>query len=237
MQTLKSNGEVPKGVDSEDRQVLDEGPAHTRFLLGRIAEEAQRAQALEDPLEQAKVLALLIQPYTGWALRGAVDDCRGADMKWSVVAPEVGLSQAVLSRQVRANGPVVTITPYYGPSSRNADGQTPLRLAATSLVHRTMALAMQSSDERSPLLAGLYIAVMAMAQAQATNQAEPVLRTIREVLRQADEFGAAAATAGSEPERAVLGALDELRTAFRRDQATLRVATELKQATESAKEA
>ncbi|MFJ1708497.1 hypothetical protein [Kitasatospora sp. NPDC088346] len=220
-------------VDDEDLELLSEGPSHTRFLLGRIAEEAQRAQALEDPLEQAKALALLIQPYAGWALQAAVWDCRGRDMKWSVIAPEVGLSQAVLSRQVRANGPVVTITPYYGPGSRNADGQTPLRLAVTSLVRHTMALAMRSSDERSPLLARLYIAVMAMAQAQATNQVEALLTTVQEVLRQAD--GLAPETAVSEPDRAVLGALDELRTAFRRDQGTIRVAAELKQAIESSK--
>ncbi|WP_327071934.1 hypothetical protein [Kitasatospora sp. NBC_01302] len=220
-------------VDGEDREPLSEGPSHTRFLLGRIAEEAQRAQELEDPLEQAKALALLIQPYAGWALREAVWDCRGNDMKWSVIAPEVGLSQAVLSRQVKANGPVVTITPYYGLDSRNADGQTPLRLAAFSLEKRVIALAMTTTDERSPLLARLYIPVLAMGQAMAANQAEPLLKTVKEVLRQADGLDSAAA--GTEQEQAVLDSVGELGTAFERYQGTIRVAAELKQTTESQK--
>ncbi|WP_406192000.1 hypothetical protein OH807_41110 [Kitasatospora sp. NBC_01560] len=220
-------------ADGEDSELLSEGPSHTRFLLGRIAEEAQRAQALEDPLEQAKALALLIQPYAGWALREAVWDCRGKDMKWSVIAPEVGLSQAVLSRQVRANGPVVTITPYYGLDSRNADGRTPLRLAAFSLEKRVIALAMTTTDERSQLLARLYIPVLAMGQAMAANQAEPLLKTVKEVLRQAD--GLAPSVAGTEEEKAVLDAVGELGTALERYQGTIRVAEELKQAAESQK--
>ncbi|GAA0699078.1 hypothetical protein GCM10010193_62430 [Kitasatospora atroaurantiaca] len=216
-------------MGDRDRGSPAEGPSHTVYLLGRIAEEAQRAQLLEDPSEQAKALALLIQPYAGWALREAVGDCRGRGMSWASIGQEIGLSQAVLSRQARANGPVVTITPYYGLDSRNADGQGPLRLAATSLVHRMTGLALTASDERSPLLAKLYIAVMAMAQAQAALKAEPLLHTVREVLRLADEFGTdpAGREAFTETERGVWSALEELKTAFQRDQGTIRGADEL----------
>ncbi|MEJ8654870.1 hypothetical protein WKI65_44235, partial [Streptomyces sp. MS1.AVA.3] len=74
------------------------------YLLGRIVEEAQRAQGLP-PREQAEALAQLIQPYTGWALSEAVVECRGQGMTWATLAPDLGLTQAQLSRQVRANGP------------------------------------------------------------------------------------------------------------------------------------
>jgi len=216
-------------VDDGDREALTGAPSHTAYLLGRIAEEAQRARQLEDPLEQAKALALLVQPYAGWALREAVWDCRGRGMSWGAIGQEIGLSQAVLSRQARANGPVVTIAPYYGLDSRNADGQGPLRLAATSLVQRMTALAATLRDGHGVPVAKLYTAVMAMAHAQTTRKAEPLLTTAKEVLRQADALTADSGTpeSATEAERDVWSALDELRTAVQRDQSTIRIADEL----------
>jgi hypothetical protein len=206
-----------------------DGPSHSAYLLRRIAEEAQRAQDLDDPREQAKVIATLIQPYAGWALREAVLDCRDAGAKWSEIASEVGLSQAVLSRQARGIGPVVTIAPSYDRADRNADAQTPLRLAATTVVHSTMALGMAHPD--TPTVKHLYIPVMAMAQAQTANQAEPLLHTVRQVLHTADQVAKAhhdlGATTPGEHERAVWAALDELRTAHQRDHGAIRVAAEL----------
>jgi len=203
--------------------------SHTEYLLRRIAEEAQRARELEDPLEQARVIAELIQPYSGWVLREAVLDCRDGGRKWSQIGPVIGLSQAVLSRQARGTGPIVTIAPSYNDSAGNLDAQTPVRLAMTSLVRRVMGLAM--SHPETETAKRLYLPVMAMAQAQATMPAEPLLRTVGEVLRTADQVDAECfrlgETSAVEEERAVWAALDELRTAFQRDHGAIRVAAEL----------
>ncbi|MBF9072847.1 hypothetical protein [Streptacidiphilus fuscans] len=202
--------------------------SHARFLLQRIAEEAQHATELDDPLEQAHVIATLLQPYSGWALREAVLDCRDAGAQWSKIAPEVGLSQAVLSRQVRGTGPVVTIAPRYSTSQDNLDAQTPLRLAATSLAQRMTALAAHGAG--APTAEHLYIAVMAMTQAQATLHVALILRTIEEVLRIADGIEQAhgpAAAALTEAERGVWAGICELRTAYERDHGAIRMTAEL----------
>lgn len=197
-------------------------PSNTSYLLERIAAEAQRAQDL-DPLEQAHALAKLIQPYAGWALREAVIDCREDGMSWSALAPELGLSQAVLSRQVRANGPVVTIAAYYGMDSRNADGQTPLRAAAVRCQRACEALTV--TERSSELAQNLYIAVLAMAQALGANQAEPLLRTAGEVVRRVAATGLQDQNA-SAAEREVLDAVAELERGLRYEP-TIRVAAEL----------
>lgn len=204
-------------------------PSHAHYLLGRIAEEAERAQHLEDPLEQARVIATLIQPYSGWALREAVLDCRDASTKWSEIAPVVALSQAVLARQARGSGPVVTIAPSYSSSAGNVDAQTPVRLAMTTLVHRVMGLAMHYPETETAKR--LYLPVMAMAQAQSTNQVEPLLRTVGEVLRTADqteqECFRLGVTSEVEEEREVWDAIAELRRSYSRNHGDIRVAAEL----------
>ena len=197
-------------------------PGSTSYLLERIAAEAQRAQGL-DPLEQARALAKLIQPYAGWALREAVLDCREDGMSWSALAPEVGLSQAVLSRQVRANGPVVTIAAYYGADSRNAGGQTPLRAAAVRCQRACEALTL--AERSSALGQDLYIAVLAMAQALGANQATPLLRTAGEVVRCVAAVGLPYQDA-SAAEREVLDAVAELERGLRYEP-TIRTAAEL----------
>lgn len=191
------------------------GPARTSsstsYLLERIAAEARRAQDL-DPLEQARALAKLIQTYAGWALREAVLDCRENGMSWSELAPEVGLSQAVLSRQARANGPVVAIAGYYGRDSRNAHGPTPLRAAAVRC-HRASG-ALTAAEPSSDLAKDLYIAVLAMTQALGANQVTPLLRTAGEVVRRvaAADVQRQDATAA---ERELLDAVAELERGLR----------------------
>lgn len=197
-------------------------PSNTSYLLERIAAEAQRAQDL-DPLEQACALAKLIQPYAGWALREAVIDCRSQGMSWSALAPEVGLSQAVLSRQARANGPVVTIAAYYGSDSRNADGQTPLRAAAVRC-HRACQ-ALTTTEPSSVLARDLYIAVLAMTQALGANQSESLLRTADEVVRRLAATGLQLRDATA-AERELLDAVAELEQGLRYEP-TIRAAAEL----------
>ncbi|WP_042373070.1 hypothetical protein [Streptacidiphilus neutrinimicus] len=200
--------------------------SHTTYLLQRIIEEARHALDANDPLEQARLIATLIQPYTGWALRETVLDCRDAGTQWSRIAPEVGLSQAVLSRQVRGTGPVVTIAPSYNASLGNPGAQTPLYLAATILVQRMADLAATAPD--TPTAKNLHITVMALGQALAATQPGLLSKTVEEVLRIADAAGEEDHGSGKTvQERLVREAIDELRTAHERGQGAIRMPVEL----------
>lgn len=168
------------------------------------------------------MLARLIQPYAGWALREAVLDCRENAMPWSALAPEVGLSPAVLSRQVRANGPVVAIAGYYGQDSRNAHGPTPLRAAAVRC-HRASG-ALTAAEPSSALARDLYIAVLAMTQALGAGEAAALLRTADEVVRRAAAAGVQRQDATA-AERELLDAVAELEQGLLYEH-TIRVANE-----------
>ena len=200
--------------------------SHARYLLRRIAEEAQRALELDDPMERARVIATLIQPYSGWALREAVLDLRDTGARWSRIAPDVALSQAVLARQVRGAGPVVTIAPSYSPLADHPGTPAPLHLAATALVRRMTELA--ATESESPTAQHLCITVMALGQGLTAGHPGPLAKTVDEVLRVA--AGAAAADRGlaqttpSDLERSVWAAIDELRTAYDRGRGAIRMA-------------
>ena len=46
-------------------------------MLRNIIDEARRALA-QDPAGRADIISGQIQPYAGWALRWAIEDCRAA---------------------------------------------------------------------------------------------------------------------------------------------------------------
>ena len=102
-------------------------------MLQRLIDEAKRALSIQDPAGRAEVISSSLQPYTGWALRWAIEDCRNRGMTWQTIAGMLSRSYPALLRQYEAGGPIYTVSPAQSPSSGNFDGQTPLRRAAKKL--------------------------------------------------------------------------------------------------------
>jgi hypothetical protein len=102
-------------------------------MLNRLVAEAQRALDALDPAIRADIIAQYVQPYAGWALRWAVEDCRARGMPWTGIAQVLDRPYTTVMRQVQAGGPVYVHQPAHSHGTRNFDAQTPLRRAATGL--------------------------------------------------------------------------------------------------------
>jgi hypothetical protein len=95
---------------------------------------------------------------------------------------------------------------------------SPLRLAATGMVHRMMALAMM--DRNTPTSGYLFEPVRTMASAQVQRESQALLDAVRAVLDQADAIPQHHRTnpeVMSQGERDVWAALDVLREAYDRE--------------------
>jgi hypothetical protein len=196
-------------------------------MLHHLANEVKRALDANDPINRAQIIAGLIQPYSGWALRWAIRDAREAGTSWPSLGHALGQEQATLYRQYQGGGPVVTIRPYHTAGTRNDDGQTPVRQAATKLVQQIQPPTVELQN--SPT-AALYRPVQAMADAMTTPEPEPLLRTVSHVLEVADKLASdhgypAAATFPQE--KAVWEACGTLRTIFANDRELIRAAAEV----------
>src|SRR5579863_8239324 len=133
-------------------------------MLRNIIDEASRALAIQDPIGRADIISGQIQPYAGWALRWAIQDCRAAGMTWQAIAAVLGRSYPALLRQFEAGGPVYTARAAQSAETRNYDGQTPLRRAATALAQQMRGLGMHGPDTFT--YAHLHEAVDKLAAAQ-----------------------------------------------------------------------
>ncbi|HEV2343436.1 MAG TPA: hypothetical protein VGS97_05030 [Actinocrinis sp.] len=208
-------------------------------MMHNLAEEVKRALAVPDPLTKAQILAELVQPYAAWATRWAVRDARAGGLSWPSIALALGMDQSVLYRQYEAGGPIVTARAHHAKQgSRNIgriDGQIRLRQAAAKLPPQFVFAGPSPSntDELGALPTfALAEPVRAMAHAMAahqlgTGEAEPLLSSVEAVLAEADRLAAAHgypdAAASSPWEKAIWEFLGELREAYDRDNALIRL--------------
>ncbi len=68
-------------------------------MLDRVMAEAQRALDALDPASRADIIARFVQPYSGWALRWAIDDCRAHGMAWTTIAGILDRPYSTVLRQ------------------------------------------------------------------------------------------------------------------------------------------
>jgi len=101
--------------------MADDDPesAHAERLLDNLAAQVRRAQAERDPLERARILAQVVQPYAGWALRATICDARAAGASWPSIGAALGADFSVIYRQYQGGGPVITARPHHTPGTRN----------------------------------------------------------------------------------------------------------------------
>ena len=193
-------------------------------MLQNIIDEARRALAIQDPIGRADIISGQIQPYTGWALRWAIEDCRAAGMTWQAIAGVLGRSYPALLRQFEAGGPVYTARAAQSPDTRNYDGQTPLRRAATALAQQMLRLGMQRPD--SFTYAHLHEAVDKLATAQCvTDDPAPLLQATRDVLALAELLRPHATAQPFAVEAAAIWEiLDELKACYERDRGRIEAA-------------
>lgn len=187
-------------------------------MLRHLLEEVQRALSIQDPAGRADVLATVIQPYAGWALRWAVEDCRARGMSWASIAAIVGKPYQTIQRQVEAGGPVYAHQGAHSAATRNFDAQTPLRRAAANFVHHMTGLAMRDPDSvinvylREPMLRlhdGMCV----------TDNPAPLLDATAGVVEAKNAIAGTVPPreAMSEYERSVWQVLDELEACYQRD--------------------
>lgn len=205
--------------------------AQSDAMLRRLINEAQRALNA-DPASRANIIAQFVQPYSGWALRWAVEDCRARGMAWTAIADMLNRPYTTILRQMRAGGPVYAHQPAHSQCTRNFDAQTPLRRAATELAHRMRALAM--SDPHSITNFHLYDRVDRLSSAQTViDDPKPLLEATKVVIAAANGIKdqIPAPEAMSVAERAVWNILEELDVCYQRDhkeiEAAHRVMTEV----------
>jgi hypothetical protein len=194
-------------------------------MLHHLLEEVQRALRMQDPAGRADVLAGVIQPYAGWALRWAIEDCRLRGMSWASIAAIVGRPYPTIVRQIQAGGPVYVHQAAHSAATRNFDAQTPLRRAATELAQRMAGLAMRDPDSATNVY--LREPVLRMSDAQATVKDPAPLLEATGVVVDA-KIGITgqvpARDAMSEWERGVWEVLDELEACYRRDRREIEIA-------------
>jgi hypothetical protein len=196
-------------------------------MLRHLADAVNRALNANDPINRAQIIAQQIQPYSGWALRWAIRDTRETGTSWPSLGHALGQEQATIYRQFQGGGPVVAVRPYHTAGTRNDDGQTPVRQAATKLAQQIQPPTVELQN--SPT-AALYLPVRAMADAMTSPEPEPLLRTVSYVLEVADKLAddhGYPAVASFPQETAVWEALGTLRTVFARDRELIRAAAEV----------
>lgn len=185
-------------------------------MLRNIIDEAQRALRIQDPIGRADIISGQIQPYAGWALRWAIQDCRAAGMTWETIAGALGRSYPSLLRQFEAGGPVYTTRAAQSADTRNYDGQTPLRRSATVLAQQMHGLGMHWPA--SFTFAHLHEAVDRLSTAQrVTDDAAPLLQATRDMVALADLLRPHAEPLRLKAERLVWDTIAELKACFERD--------------------
>ena len=194
-------------------------------MLRRLLEEVQRALSTQDPASRTDFLAGVIQPYAGWALRWAIEDCRARGMSWANIATIVGKPYPTIVRQLQAGGPVYAHQAAHSSNTRNFDGQTPLRRAATELAQRMAALAMRSPDTITCRYLRERVIQLSEAQRDITDP-RPLLEATEVVLRAKNHMAGKVPTRDvmSEWERAVWEILDELDACYQRDKPEIETA-------------
>jgi len=193
------------------------GSDYSDAMLRRLVDEAQRALRIRDAIGRADVISGSIQPYAGWALRWAIEDCRAAGMSWEAIAGVLHRSYPSLLRQFEAGGPVYTVRAAHSSETRNFDAETPLRRAATALAQQMVGLGMHQRDAMT--WTHLHEPVDRLASAQCvTDDSTPLLRATREVLGIADRLWptVTAQTSMTKLERDTWRILTELRVCYKR---------------------
>jgi len=194
-------------------------------MLRHLLDEVQRALRMQDPAGRADVLASVIQPYAGWALRWAIEDCRARGMSWASISAIVGRPHPTIVRQLQAGGPIYVHQAAHSAGTRNFDAQTPLRRAATDLAQRMAGLAMRDPDS----VTNIYLRepVLKLSDAQAKVKDPALLLDATEVVVDAKNAIAGQVPvrdAMSEWERSVWEVLDELEACCRRDRREIEIA-------------
>ena len=194
-------------------------------MLRHLLDEVQRALRIQDPAGRADVLAGVIQPYTGWALRWAIEDCRARGMSWASISAIVGRPYQTIVRQLQAGGPVYVHQAAHSAGTRNFDAQTPLRRAATELAQRMAGLAMRDPD----CVTNIYLRepVLRLSDAQVkVKDPAPFLDATEAVVdaKKAIADQVPARDAMSDWERSVWEVLDELEACCRRDRREIEIA-------------
>jgi hypothetical protein len=196
-------------------------------MLNRLVADAQRALDALDPATRVDIIARYVQPYAGWALRWAIEDCRARGMPWTEIARVLDRPYTTVMRQVQAGGPVYVHQPAHSPGTRNFDAQTPLRRAATELGHRMTALTMTYPASITAIHLRDRVARLNAAQG-VIDDGEPLLEATRVVLAGMNQIRRQAPVSppgGMAPaEKAVWTILEELELIYRRDRPEIETA-------------
>ena len=198
-------------------------------MLRHLLDEVQRALRMQDPAGRADVLAGVIQPYAGWALRWAIEDCRARGMPWASISAIVGRPYPTIVRRVSTTAARCTCTRPRTPRARgNFDAQTPLRRAATELAQRMAGLAMRDPDSVTNFYLREPVLRLSDAQAKVKDPA-PLLDATEVVVdaKNAITGQVPACEAMSEWERSVWEVLDELEACCRRDRREIEIAHDI----------
>jgi hypothetical protein len=187
-------------------------------MLHRVMAEAQRALNALDPASRADIIARFVQPYGGWALRWAIEDCRAHGMAWTTIAGILDRPYSTVLRQMRAGGPVYAHQPAHSQYTRNFDAQTPLRRAATELAQRMAALVMSCPASVTSFYLRDRVDRLSTAQGIIDNP-EPLLEATKVVLAAANGIKGQLPPGEAMPaeERAVWNILEELDICYQRD--------------------
>lgn len=195
-------------------------------MLRHIFAEVQRAIQIKDPLGRAAVIAEQIQPYSGWALRWAIEECRLAGIPWTVISAAVHRPYPTLLRQLDAGGPVYVVRPAHSHTG-NFDGQTPLRRAAFALANRFADLMMTAPGTVTGVRLADAVRDLSVAQGMMDNplliDPAPLLDATGLLLTVADAI-APDQVSRRPQERAVWEALAELRACYSRDRGEIEAA-------------
>jgi hypothetical protein len=195
-------------------------------MLQHIVDEARRALSIQDPAGRADIISGILQPYTGWALRWAIEDCRARGLTWQAIAGMLGKSYPALLRQYEAGGPVYTVTPAQSPTSGNFDGQTPLRRAATALGQHMTGLGMTRPNCMTYAHLAEAVGKLTTAQGNIDDPA-PLLRATHELLALADRIRIHVPTPIPKPERDAWATIDQLKACYERDRTEIEAAHQI----------
>jgi hypothetical protein len=204
--------------------------SYSDAMLRNLISEAERALSIQDPLGRADVISGQIQPYAGWALRWAIDDCRARGLSWQQIAATLSRSYPSILRQFEAGGPVYTARAAHSAGTRNYDGQTPLRRAATALAQNMQGLGMHGPDTFT--YTHLHEAVGKLASAQTViDDPAPLLQATREVLALAGRLRMHAQPYKfPEAETVIWGIIDDLKACYERDRGQIEAAHQIQTA-------
>lgn len=199
-------------------------------MLRHLISEAERALSIQDPAGRADIISGQIQPYAGWALRWAIEDCRKTGMSWQAIAAMLGRSYPAILRQFEAGGPVFTARAAHSADTRNYDGQTPLRRAATALAQQMHGLGMRRPD--SFTYAHLHEVVDKLASAMTViDDPAPLLQATRDVLALADLLRPHAQPFKfPEAEGEIWGTIGGLKACYERDRGQIEAAHQVQTA-------